>query len=537
MSANGTLLERDGELASLETLIDDAAEGRAKLALVEGPAGIGKTTLMVEARRRAGEAGMRTLGARGSELERQFPFGVVRQLFEPLLVDPKQRKRALSGSAATAATVFEAPVVGDTELSGDGSFAVLHGLYWLTVNLSSESPLLLAVDDLHWCDRPSLRFLAYLARRLEGLPALVACSLRPAEPGSDVALLGELASDPMSVHLTPSALSRDAVLEVVRARLGESADETFAAACHSATGGNPLLLQELLKSVEAEGITPDAAHAESIREVGPRAVSRAVIVRLARLPEDAVAVARALAVLGDGAELPSVAALAELDDDRAARATKALAQAEVLRHDMPLGFVHPLVRSAIYRDISPGERELHHERAAQILSHAELPPERVASHLLVIPPRGDAAIAEVLERAGRTAMQKGAAESAVAYFQRALDEPPRTQRRPELLFELGVAELLTNGPAGAAHLLEAYDVLTNAVQRGMAGFLASRTMLFTNQPEEGAAMARRVASELPPELDDLRMALEAVEPIGAMFGDGDFGIFERLHPYREKSPG
>src|SRR3954453_3308186 len=305
MSMNGTLLERDGELASLEGLIDGAAGGHASLALVEGPAGIGKTTLMTEARRRAGEAGMRTLAARGSELERQFPFGVVRQLFEPLLIDPEQRKLALSGSAATAAAVFEAPGGGDGELSGDGSFAVLHGLYWLTVNLSSQGPLRLAVDDLHWCDRPSLRFLAYLARRLEGLPALVACSLRPAEPGADVALLGELAGDPMSVRLYPSALSPEGVTEVVRARLGDQADKAFAAACHVATGGNPLLLLGLLKSVGAEGMTPDAANAETVKEVGPRAVSRAVIVRLARLPEDAVAVARALAVLGDGAELPS----------------------------------------------------------------------------------------------------------------------------------------------------------------------------------------------------------------------------------------
>src|SRR4051812_19858808 len=125
MGVNGTLLERDGELASIESLIDEAADGRARLALVEGPAGIGKTTLMTEARRLAAEAGMRTLTAGGWELERQSPFGVVRQLFEPLLIDPKTRKQALSGSAATAAAVFEAPATEDTEVSGDGSFAVL----------------------------------------------------------------------------------------------------------------------------------------------------------------------------------------------------------------------------------------------------------------------------------------------------------------------------------------------------------------------------------------------------------------------------
>lgn len=537
MSADGNLLERDGELASLESLIDDAAGGRARLALVEGPAGIGKTTLMLEARRRAGAAGMQALVARGSELEQQFPFGVVRQLFEPLLVDPKRRKQALSGAAATAATVFEAPIEGDGEVTGDGSFAVLHGLYWLTVNLSSESPLLLAVDDLHWCDRPSLRFLMYLSRRLEGLPALVAGSLRPDGPGADAALLGELASDPATVFLYPGALSKSAVAGVVRSRLGPEADEAFAAACHDATGGNPLLVGELLKTIVAEGTAPTAANASAVKEIGPRAVSRAVVVRLARLPDDAVAVARALAVLGDGAELAAVAALAGLDDETAARATRALAQAEVVRYEMPLGFVHPLVRAAVYRDISPGERELQHEQAAQILSHAELPPERIASHLLVIPPRGDAAIAEVLQQAGRTAMQKGAAESAVSYLQRALDEPPRDHARPDLLFELGLAELLTNGPAGAEHLRQAYDVLDDHVKRGMAGFLAARTMLFTDQPEEGAALARRVAGDLPPELDDLRMAVEAVEPIGAMFGGGDLAIFDRLEPYRKKSPG
>jgi DNA-binding NarL/FixJ family response regulator len=538
VTGNGRILERDRELASLDTLIGEAAAGEARLALVEGPAGIGKTTLMVEARRRAGEAGMRTLAARGSELERQFPFGVVRQLFEPLLVDARQRKQVLGGAAATAATVFEAPTEADSELSGDGSFAVLHGLYWMTVNLSADGPLLLSVDDLHWCDRPSLRFLLYLTRRLEGLPALVAGSLRPDEPGADAALLGELAGDPSTVSLYPGALSPAGVTEVVRSRLGEDVDEAFAAACHDATGGNPLLLGELLKSIAAEGTAPTAANVSTVKEIGPRAVSRAVVVRLARLPEDAVAVARALAVLGDGAELPAVAALAGLDDESAARATGALARAEVLRHEMPLGFVHPLVRAAVYRDISPGERELQHEQAAQILSHAEVAPERIASHLLAIPPRGEPEVAEVLEKAGQVAMQKGAAESAVAYLQRALDEPPRAGRRAELLLELGVAEVLTNGPAASVHLQQAYEALQDPQRKGMAGFLAARTMVFTGEPDAGAALARKVASELPDELADLRMALEAVEPMGGVNGGTfDESIMVGLRQWRTNSPG
>ena len=88
----------------------------------------------------------------------------------------------IRGKLQTNMSFGTADASGDA--GGDVSFAVLHGLYWLTVNLSAERPLLLAVDDLQWCDHPSLRFLAYLARRLDGLPVLVACGVRSSEPES-----------------------------------------------------------------------------------------------------------------------------------------------------------------------------------------------------------------------------------------------------------------------------------------------------------------------------------------------------------------
>ncbi|MDQ3725599.1 MAG: AAA family ATPase, partial [Actinomycetota bacterium] len=186
------LLERDGELSSVEGLLDEAVGGEGRVILFEGPAGIGKTRLLAESRRLGAGAGMRVLSARGSELEREFPYGVVRQLFEPLLVEAGAREELLAGAAASAGAVFGSPGEGD---SLDASFAILHGLYWLTVNLSGDGPLLLAIDDLHWCDRPSLRFLTFLVRRLEGLPVAVAATLRDAEPGTDPTLLGELVHD------------------------------------------------------------------------------------------------------------------------------------------------------------------------------------------------------------------------------------------------------------------------------------------------------------------------------------------------------
>ncbi|HEX8101124.1 MAG TPA: BTAD domain-containing putative transcriptional regulator, partial [Solirubrobacteraceae bacterium] len=156
------LVERERELHELGVLLAEAQSGQGRVALVEGPAGVGKTRLMAEGRRRAANAGVLALAARAGELERDFPFGVVRQLFEGELTEPDRRAALLAGAAAPAAPVFGAA---DPEGAGaDSSFAVLHGLFWLVLNLANERPLLLAVDDLQWCDRPSLRFLAYLLR-------------------------------------------------------------------------------------------------------------------------------------------------------------------------------------------------------------------------------------------------------------------------------------------------------------------------------------------------------------------------------------
>src|SRR6185295_9535617 len=103
------LLERDGELGTIEDLVRAAASGDARLVLVEGPAGIGKTRLLAEARRRGAALGVHVVSARGSELEREFPFGVVRQLFEAELVDPDADARLLAGSAAGARPIFAPP--------------------------------------------------------------------------------------------------------------------------------------------------------------------------------------------------------------------------------------------------------------------------------------------------------------------------------------------------------------------------------------------------------------------------------------------
>jgi ATP/maltotriose-dependent transcriptional regulator MalT len=167
------ILERDRELAELERLLGLATGGEGQVVLLNGPAGIGKTELLRHARRLAEQAGATCLSAVASALDRSFAFGLVHQLLDPVLAaaDPARRERLLSGAAARADVVLRADA--DPELVQDPGFAVLHGLYWLLVNLAEEGPLALFVDDLHWADGPSLRLLEYVGRRVEGVSLLV----------------------------------------------------------------------------------------------------------------------------------------------------------------------------------------------------------------------------------------------------------------------------------------------------------------------------------------------------------------------------
>ena len=158
----GRLRERERELAAVEVLL----ERRGRVLLVEGRSGIGKTSLVEAACWRADELGHEVVRARGSELESGFAFGVVRQLFERRLAGAgrDEREALLAGPAAAVRLLLSGESA--AQQAGDTSFAVLHGLYWLVVNLAASRPLLIAVDDAHWADEPSLRWLAYLAPRL-----------------------------------------------------------------------------------------------------------------------------------------------------------------------------------------------------------------------------------------------------------------------------------------------------------------------------------------------------------------------------------
>ncbi|HEX8204765.1 MAG TPA: AAA family ATPase, partial [Solirubrobacteraceae bacterium] len=396
------LLERDFEELEIAAALEDARAGRGRLVVVQAPGGLGKTTLLAQARSRAREAGVRVLAGRGSELESGFAFGIVRQLFERTLYDapPEQRDAWLAGAADLARPMFDHTGVLDD--AGD-DFPRLHGLYWLCANVSRDCPLLIAVDDAHWSDEPSLKFLSFLVRRLEDLPILVLLGTRPSDEAlSD--LLPALAADPSARLLRPAPLSDDAVVRWVREATGDAAEPAFCDACHAATGGNPLLMSELLREVAAEGIAPTAGEADRVATLGPRGISTVVLLRLARLPQGAVDLARAVAVLGDSANLETAGTLAGLDAEAVNPTASSLIRAQVLVSGEGLSFVHPIVRAAIYEDIPVLDRAELHARAARLLSERDCTPEEVAAQVMESSPAAQEWVVGVLREAARRAL-------------------------------------------------------------------------------------------------------------------------------------
>jgi predicted ATPase len=398
-AATGTrkpLLEREDELGRLRDLVAATAEGRGASVVLEGPAGIGKTSLLDAVHDLATERALVALTARGGELERDFAYGVVRQLLEPRVMSagPDERAALLQGAAATAGPLVGIPAGGEDhagggQLGADRTAAALHGLYWLTVNLATETPLALVVDDLHWADSASVRFLAYVARRVGHLPILLVAASRPPVESHAPELIEALGADPTVRRLEPAPLSRGAVGALMERELGLPPAPELVADCHAVTGGNPFLVRSVIDALAERGLEPTAEQAGRLPDVGGPSVARSVARRLSALGPDAEALAQAVAMLGTDVEPRHAQRLAGLDEHRASEAADALAAAAVLDTGRPLDFVHPLVRAAAVERIPPAERALNHLAAARMLDAEGDDPERIAPHLLACDRRAD----------------------------------------------------------------------------------------------------------------------------------------------------
>lgn len=519
------LLERERELTGLGHALSEAQRGRGQVVLVEASAGIGKTSLLRAASGTAAEVGFTCLRARASELERDFAYGCMRQLLEPVIArasDP-ERERVFAGAAALSEPLFAPIGASALSPSADAAFSMLHSLYWLLNNLADEAPVALFVDDLHWADAESLRFLNYLGPRLDGLPLAVVASTRTGEKVS--ADLVRLAAVPEASVLRPGPLSIEGTATLCERRLGAIVTYDFVAACWEATGGNPFFLEALLREVSEQRVSADSREAARVRRMGPTTVAQAVLLRLSEAPAATGALVRAVAVLGDGARLAEAALLAEVAEAEAARAADLLAAHAILTPGEVLEFAHPIVRAAVYADIGSRQRAGAHARAAKVLAALGASEERIAAQITEAEPAGDAERVELLRRVAADALGRGAPAAAVAWLGRALAEPPPAASRAAVLLELGFAELRVAAPEAVDHLAAAVELMQEPRLLATSARLLGNALTFAGESD-------RAIEALKSAIQDV----EAVDPEMALFLEADLAAHAQEASHEARAP-
>jgi DNA-binding SARP family transcriptional activator/DNA-binding CsgD family transcriptional regulator len=528
--APNTLLERDPEVTTLRDLVTRARAGAGSVAMVEGTAGIGKTSLLDASAGRAAELGMVVLRVQGDPLVVGSSFAAVREL----LWKEAGRSGALNGAARLAAPVFEPDVWG--EPNRDRAGAVLHGLYWLVAGLAERQPVLLVVDDAHWLDLASARFVAYLARRIESLPALLMVGLRGGE-GSGGADLAATLADSGAEVLHPAALSEEASATVVRDELGPRAGDDLCQACHQATGGNPFYLRELTATLAHTRETLTEA-ASRVRSLGAAAIARSVLVRLTGLGPECPRLARAVAILGPGSALRHAASVAGLDRNDADLAADRLRSAGVLADGPSLTYVHPIVAEAVSAELADSRRAALHRDAARVLLDDAASSDRVAAHLLCTEPYGESWVVEAMGRAAREALARGTPDAAVTYLRRALAEPPASESRLDVMVELGRAELMLPSDGGFTTLREALDSTSTPGRRAEIACELAGALILTAQFGSACAVVESVL------LEGDRPDAASVERLEAFLiaaGIHDLrrarSVLERAAPYLERGIG
>ncbi|MCL8015959.1 AAA family ATPase [Streptomyces sp. AS02] len=445
----------------VRTAIQQVHEGQGRALVFEGPMGVGRTVLLGLVRKEAADAGMRVLDARGTAMESDFCFGVVRQLFEPWYasVSGAERARALAGPARCASSLFDFAGTRTAEpgTGPDAQPRTVHALHWLSVQLAADRPLVLLVDDLHWSDEQSLRFFSYLTNRMDQHRILLVASARAGHGPHAPAVLPTLSASPLTTTVVLNPLGADEVRTMATNAVEEAPDDDFVAACLHLTGGLPLLLRELLTEAEAQGIRPCAADVPALRALEPPGVSRLVGAELATLPHPAVRLAHAMSVLNEAVRADA-GAVCGLDTAGTDAAVEALEAAGILVSRTSLAFTAPLIRAAVYRHMPDSDRRRAHGSAARILAERTGDLGTVVEHLLHTRPAADPWVATALWGAGRDAFRAGDVYGAVPLLRRALAEPVPQESRGLLLAELGAAELRARETPAPATLARALAV-------------------------------------------------------------------------------
>ncbi len=444
VAPDSRLRERDDVLGELEGVLSGEWHHPTGAIVVEGVPGLGKTAIVNSACHLAAGFGLRVLRARGADGETGAPYGVARQLLEPLLGHRGGTTPVPSPGSEVAAKLLSA------RLPGRDPIEVFHAFNTLLAH-DAVGPVLLAVDDVHWADPESAAWLHFLARRLPCHDLCLVVSTRPRRAGVPLAAADRLISEPSARTLTLQPLSSGAVADLITDELGHRPEPGVTGAVHEATGGNPFLVVALLKELAALPPRPPAQVMAELPHLASPAVAHSALARLSPLGEGALPLLEAVAVLDPHADLRVAGALAGVEGDAAGMIADGLAAVGLLRSGRPLAFLHALVRASVYAEIPPARRSQAHRQAAALLAGgADL--DVVARHLLATEPAGDPSVVSDLIPAARAALEDDDVERATRYVRRALAEPPAEEQRAQVLLVQAELEGHRRQPEGLAHL-------------------------------------------------------------------------------------
>jgi DNA-binding SARP family transcriptional activator/tetratricopeptide (TPR) repeat protein len=441
-----------------------APRGAERVILLAGDPGIGKTRLIAELARRAHESGAVVLAGASPEdtLVPYQPFLEALRHYVLNLSSADLRVTVREYASELARLIPELrrrlpdlppPVPEEPETARYRLFEAVVGLL---AEISTATPVLLLLDDLHWADRPTLLLLRHLARAPQPTRLLILGAYRATERGDEGfdAWLADLRRDRLLTQIDIAGLAQPETVELIRVRTGVTPSRVFSEALHEETEGNPLFIEEIVRHLVDAGVQPQQAGAHELQRFGlPEGVKEVIARRLARLGDKAIEWLRVAAVTGrdfDAATLESVLAFEE--DEFLGALDDGLASGLVVESaDRPgrYSFSHALIRETLYEGMSEARRMRIHRRVGDALEGAGAGRHlnELALHFTRAANPGDA------ERAIRYALQAGeqatamlAHEEAADHYARALDvlertEPDALPKRCELLLALGEAQV------------------------------------------------------------------------------------------------
>ncbi len=438
-----------------------------------GTHGMGKTT-MLQAALEAMRGRAVVLHARCHEAEREFPFGVVRQLFDSV------------GDSAEHATP-ESIAMGFAD-PGGGQERDLHSLYRATRSLAAGASVIIAVDDFHHADPQSANWFSYIARRLDGLPVSMILA-GDADHHDGMQVVRELHPLPYFRLVNLRPFCRPCGETMVATLFAEPVDVEFATACHDVTCGNPLVLQELCRRLKTACVRATKTQIDQVAEAGAAVMWETVGAGLRQRQPSAVELIECLAILGPDASLETAAILAGHGELAVEQARELLGAAGLLTGHPASRFAHPQIQAAIVARIDPERRYALHSKAASLLARLGAAPGDVAAHVMSISPSGESGNVDVL----RTAAQEAAAEQdwseAARFLRRALAEATEPGLLLSITADLGAVEIHRDVPSSLRYLRTVAAPSGEARASAAALVPFASLVLTLNSPAAGQAFA------------------------------------------------